>query len=67
MTVYRQRLVESMAKNDMDVKKLAEESGVSKTNIYAVLERDVIPKAQTLAALADALGVSMDWLWGRVD
>lgn len=67
MTKYRQRLVEAMTKNGMDIKQLAEKSGISKTNIYSVLEREVIPMAPTLAALADALGVSMDWLWGRVD
>lgn len=67
MTIYAQRLAEAMVKNNLDIQRLAEKSGVSKTNIYAVMERKIEPKAHTLAAYADALGVSMDWLWGRVD
>lgn len=65
MTVYGQRLAEAMAKKNMKIPQLVEISGLSRSAIYSALERDVLPNAFTLGCLADALGVSMDWLWGR--
>ena len=65
MTVYGQRLVEAMGKNGFSAKSLAKKAGVSVSAIYGALERDKIPNAFTLACLADALGVTMDWLYGR--
>ena len=65
MTVYGQRLAEAIAKKNMGIPQLAKISGLSKSTIYSALERDALPNALTLGCLADALGVSMDWLWGR--
>lgn len=65
VTVYGQRLAEAMAKNGYSVKQLVKIAGVSPSTIYSALERETVPNAFTLACLADALGVSMDWLWGR--
>ena len=67
MTKYGQRLVEAMGKTGYSVYDLAEKSGIAKTTIYATIERGTLPSAYTLATLAEALGVTMDWLWGRTD
>ena len=65
MTILAQRLTEAMAAGEMGVYQLSKKAGIAKSTIYGVLVRDSIPSAFTLACLADALGVTMDWLWGR--
>ena len=65
MPTYKQRLVEAMGKKNMSVDRLVEASGVSRSAIYSYLNRNAIPNAYTLGCLADTLGVTMDWLWGR--
>lgn len=65
MTQFGQRLVEAMANADFSVLKLAEVSGISSDCIYNYFKKDSVPNAFSLACLADALVVSMDWLWGR--
>ena len=66
VTIYGKRLVEAMVKNNLSVKQLATKSGISTSTIYSALDRDAIPNAFTLAVFADTLGVTMDWLWGRI-
>ena len=67
MTVYGQRLAEAMAAKNYTVKQLEKITVLSKSTIYAAMERDANPNAFTICCLADALGVTMDWLWGRTD
>ena len=65
MDVFGRRLVEAMAMRGMSVKQLYEKSGVARYTIYSYHNRDALPNASTLECLADALDVSMDWLYGR--
>lgn len=65
MTTFRRRLIQAMADKNLNVTELAEITGTQYTTIYKYLRSDAAPSAFTLGCLADALGVSMDWLWGR--
>ena len=65
MDMFRRRLMEAMAMRNMNVVQLYEKSGISRYAIYSYLNKEGSPNASTLGILADALDVSMDWLWGR--
>ena len=65
MTVFGRRVAEAMSKKGYTVKELALQSGLSSNTIYSAIGQDLIPNAFTLCCLADALDVTMDWLWGR--
>ena len=66
MTIFRQRLTEAIVASGKSPNQVAKEAGVSHFCIYSWMrENDRMPNAFNLACIADALGVSMDWLWGR--
>ena len=67
MTKFAQRLVEAMARKNMTVVQLAEHINIANSCVYGYLQKGVLPNAYTLGCIADTLGVSMDWLWGRVE
>lgn len=65
MTIYGKRLMEAMAKKGYTVHQLASIAGIPSSTLYCALNNDTTPTAFTLGCLADALDVTMDWLWGR--
>ncbi len=54
-----------MKNNSLTQKTLSELSGIRQVSISEYLNAKTIPNAESLCSLANALGVSMDWLWGR--
>ena len=67
MSIFQQRLVEAMIQKNINPKELEKISGIHNSCIYDYLNANCSPSAFTLGRLADALEVSMDWLWGRVN
>lgn len=65
--IFCSRLREAMRCNSFTQKKLEEFSKIRQTSISDYLNGKAIPSADALARLADALGVTMDYLWGRTD
>ena len=65
MSVFRQRLVEAISRTGKSANQIAADAGISHFAIYSYLREERIPNAFTLCCLADVLGVSMDWLFGR--
>lgn len=49
------------------VETLAAKAGVHRANVYKWLKGEAAPEGANLAAAADVLGTTMDWLWGRTD
>ena len=66
MTIYGKRLTEAMANKGYSVRQLSAVTGLPPSTLYGALKDGTTPTAFTLGCLADALDVSMDWLWGRV-
>ena len=65
---FQDRLNQLMAEKDMTMKALEIESGLSHYCVYTNVHGQAkSPDAYTLEKIADALGVSMDWLWGRTE
>lgn len=64
---YAERLYNTMLKKGLNIQSLAEKAEVSRYCIYSNINGKTTPDAHTLGKLADVLGVSMDWLWGRTD
>jgi transcriptional regulator with XRE-family HTH domain len=65
MTTYSKRLMEAMTEKGYTVRQLSMITGIQTVTIYNALKNGTEPNATTLCSLADALGVTMDWLWGR--
>ena len=66
--IFKNRLRFAIARSGKTPNEVAAEACISHFAIYSWLrENDRIPNAFNLACVADALGVSMDWLWGRED
>ena len=65
-SIYAKRLRDKMQEKGLNPVTLGREAGISNYCIYSQLREERTPDAVTLAGLADALGVSMDWLWGRI-
>lgn len=63
--IYNERLNQAMREKDMTMKELEIASGLSHYCVHTNVRGIRTPDAHTLGKLADALGVSMDWLWGR--
>ena len=67
---FKDRLRKAMKNKEMSVSELSEKTGLNRTTIYLYLKpyrykRGSCLGANNLEALADVLGVTMDWLWGR--
>ena len=65
MSIFVQRLSEELARHNMKPDHLAKKAGLSHYCLYSWMRGKRTPNAINLAAIADVLGVSMDWLWGR--
>ena len=70
MDSFQSRLRTAMQMRNMSVSTLSSKSGISQNTIYIYLNpekyhRESCPGSNNLEALAVALDVSMDWLWGR--
>jgi len=64
--VFRLRLLEAMARNNVSRSALARKTGVDRSTIGQLLKDDLprLPNAQLAADAASVLGVSTDWLLG---
>lgn len=64
--IFRKRLLEAMARNNVSRSALARQTGVDRSTIGQLLKDDMprLPNAQLAADAASALGVSTDWLLG---
>ncbi len=70
MNSFQSRLRTAMKMRNMSVNTLSKKSGISSRTIYIYLNpekyhRESCPGSNNLEAMAEALDVSMDWLWGR--
>lgn len=70
MDIFQSRLRTAMKMRNMSVNTLSKKSGISSRTIYIYLNpekyhRESCPGSNNLEAMAEALDVSMDWLWGR--
>ena len=70
MDNFQTRLRTAMQMRNMSVNTLSKKSGISQNTIYIYLNpekyhRESCPGSNNLEAMAEALDVSMDWLWGR--
>ena len=70
--MFSDRLKLAMQNKNLTVSELARRSGMHTHTIYLYLEpekygRNINPRIKSLETLADALDVSIDWLWGRID
>lgn len=63
---FRQRLKECRAKSELNLNQFAIHLGVSRS-VAEKWETGAIPKADTLAKIADTFNVSTDYLIGRTD
>lgn len=60
---FWERLASVMAEFDVKAKELSRDSGVSQRHVNAIISgQRPNPKVSTAAAIAAALGVSLDWL-----
>ncbi len=66
VTIFRKRLLESMQARALNQSELSRQTGVDRSTLSQLLAQDNlrIPRADTIAALAIALQVSVDWLLG---
>lgn len=56
-----------MQHKQLTQKKLEELSKIRQTSISDYLNGKAVPSADALSRLSDALGVTMDYLWGKED
>ena len=63
--IFKKRLRAAIARTGKTPNEVAAEAGISHFAIYSWLREEKSPNVYCLAAVADVLGVSMDWLWGR--
>ncbi len=66
VAVFRTRLAEALERAEMTRSGLARKTGVDRSTLSQLLssENDRLPRADTVAAIAGALRVSLDWLLG---
>lgn len=66
VTIFRQRLAEALEKAGTSQSALARASGVDRSTLSQLLSpgNDRLPRADTIAAIAGSLRVSLDWLLG---
>lgn len=63
--IFSLRLLEAMKSKGLTQKELADSAGITQAAVSRYLREENAPRASELGALAIALNVSMDWLWGR--
>jgi len=59
------RLAEARARAGLSIRALADRLGEHQTSVHRWESGAVEPRASVVARLAEALGVSADWLLGR--
>jgi len=64
--IFRQRLREAMGNAELNRSQLALKAGIDRSTLSQLLASDLarLPRADTVAAIATVLGVSLDWLLG---
>ncbi len=64
--LFRTRLAKAMTRADINQTNLAAQTGIDRSTLSQLLSQqmDRLPRADTVAALATALQVSLDWLLG---
>lgn len=64
--LFRARLTEAMGRASINQTALAQQTGIDRSTLSQLLsdQMDRLPRADTVAALATALQVSLDWLLG---
>lgn len=64
--LFRERLAQAMARAETNRSRLAAEAGIDRSTLSQLLseETDRLPRADTVAAVAQVLQVSLDWLMG---
>lgn len=65
--VFAWRVWELVFKRDMKLTELAEKAGVPYKRLHACVRMGQEPPLEVVVKVADALGVSVDYLLGRVD
>ena len=65
LETFGKRLRQAREAKRMSIKMLSQKSGVSVSMIYSNEKGEVHPNLYTAVAVADVLGVSLDWLAGR--
>ena len=65
--VFSNRLLIKMREMQLSQKNLSLKAQISPAAINHYINGTRAPKAQELNKLATALGITMDWLWGRSD
>lgn len=65
--VFAQRLIKTRIQQNLQAKDLAEQIGVTKSLISKYETTAATPSLATIIAIADRLGVSIDYLVGRTD
>ena len=63
--IFARRLREAILADDRSTRALAIRAGMHHSQIYTYTNGINIPSIDRAANLADALGVSLDWLMGR--
>ena len=64
MTTFGERLKEVLHEKDMTYEDLAELAYMSKMAVWHYINKDVLPTADNLKAICQALNVSADYLLG---
>ena len=64
MTDFGIRLKEVLEEKSMSYEDLAEKAYMSKTAIWYYINRDILPNADNLKAICQALNVSADYMLG---
>lgn len=62
MPTFADRIREILAENQWPARELGRRAGLAETHISAMLKPDYDPRLSTLAAVADAAGVTLQWL-----
>lgn len=64
--IFRERLLEAMGKAEINRSRLARQAGIDRSTLSQLLseDNDRLPRADTVAAIATVLQVSLDWLMG---
>lgn len=65
LETFGQRLRQARKKKGLSLEKLAKACGISLASVYNYDRGGRLPNLYTAVCLADALGVSIDWLAGR--
>ncbi|MBF7083387.1 helix-turn-helix domain-containing protein [Desulfallas sp. Bu1-1] len=65
--IFPQRLTKLIKSKNVKVADMSDNLGISKKSIYNFMKGAIYPSAETLSKIADYLGVSIDYLVGRVN